>query len=219
MTGDSLTRTLADSIRDERERHGLSVAALAQRSGVSRAMIAKVERGEAQPTAVLLARLAEAFGLSLSELIAAAETESRRLARREDQVVWTDPETGFRRRILSPVPGGPLELSEIELPPHAEVAYPAGSYPVRHQQVYVLAGVLEVTEGSTAQRLLTRGLPHPRASGRPGLPRHRLGGVPLHRGQRPHGLRLSAERARCSRTPRSRRPGAARRHRTPPPPR
>jgi transcriptional regulator with XRE-family HTH domain len=168
MTGDSLTRTLADSIRDERERHGLSVAALAQRSGVSRAMIAKVERGEAQPTAVLLARLAEAFGLSLSELIAAAETESRRLARREDQVVWTDPETGYRRRILSPVPGGPLELSEIELPPHAEVAYPAGSYPVRHQQVYVLAGVLEVTEGSTAQRLrrgdcLTLGPPGDRA--------------------------------------------------------
>jgi transcriptional regulator with XRE-family HTH domain len=153
VTADSLTRTLADSVRAHRERDGLSVAALAQRSGVSRAMIAKIERGEAQPTAVLLARLAAAFGLSLSELIAAAEIEGRRLARRADQVVWVDPETHYRRRSLSPMTGGPLELSEIELPGGAEVVYPAGSYPARHQQVYVLAGVLEVSEGSGVQRL------------------------------------------------------------------
>jgi transcriptional regulator with XRE-family HTH domain len=166
---DSFTRTLAESVRAQRERRSLSVAALAERSGVSRAMIAKIERGDAQPTAVLLARLAEAFGLSLSELIAAAENEEgRRLVRRADQAVWTDPETGYRRRTLSPATGGPLELSEIELPAGAEVAYPAGGYPVHHQQVYVLSGTLEVTEGPATQRLrrgdcLTLGPPEDRA--------------------------------------------------------
>jgi transcriptional regulator with XRE-family HTH domain len=153
MSAESLTATLAGSVRAHRERRGLSVAALAQRSGVSRAMIAKIERGEAQPTAVLLARLAEAFGLSLSELIASAETGGGRLARRADQAVWVDPESGYRRRTLSPATGGPLELSQIELPAGATVAYPAGSYPVHHQQIHVLSGTLEITEGAAAQRL------------------------------------------------------------------
>jgi transcriptional regulator with XRE-family HTH domain len=166
---DSLTQTLAGSVRAQRERRSWSVAALAERSGVSRAMIAKIERGDAQPTAVLLARLAEAFGLSLSELIAAAENEqSRRLVRRADQAVWVDPETGYRRRTLSPVTGGPLELSQIELPAGAEVSYAAGGYPVHRQQIVVLSGTLEVTEGATTQRLrrgdcLTLGPPEDRA--------------------------------------------------------
>jgi transcriptional regulator with XRE-family HTH domain len=61
---------------------------------VSRAMISKVERGEVQPTAALLAKLSAALGLTLSELIARAEGESVRLMRREDQPLWTDPQTG-----------------------------------------------------------------------------------------------------------------------------
>jgi transcriptional regulator with XRE-family HTH domain len=150
---DSLTRELAGSVRAERERRGLSVVGLAERSGVSRAMIGKIERGEAQPTAVLLARLAEAFGLSLSELIAAAEDRGRRLARRAEQTVWVDPETGYRRRSLSPSPGAPVELVEIELPAGAEVVYRAGRYPVRHQQILVLSGTLEVHEGAVSQTL------------------------------------------------------------------
>ena len=40
-----------------RQARDLSASALAERSGVSRAMIGKIERGEAQPTAALLGRL------------------------------------------------------------------------------------------------------------------------------------------------------------------
>ena len=59
---DSLTEHLAAAVRDARASRGLSVNALARTSGVSRAMISKVEQGEAQPTAALLARLSAALG-------------------------------------------------------------------------------------------------------------------------------------------------------------
>src|SRR5919202_1401460 len=96
--------------------------------GVSRAMIAKIERAEAQPTAALLGRLSGALGITLSELIARAEHSDRRLARAADQPAWIDPDTGYTRRALSPASGGPLELVEVELPAGAQVSYPPDAY-------------------------------------------------------------------------------------------
>jgi transcriptional regulator with XRE-family HTH domain len=142
-----LTASIAETVRAAREALGLSANALAERSGVSRAMIAKVERAEAQPTAALLGRLSAALGLTLSELVARAEQSDRRLARAADQPTWTDPETGYRRRALSPVSGGPLELVEVELPVGAEIAYPADAYAFIHQQIWVLDGELTFREG------------------------------------------------------------------------
>jgi transcriptional regulator with XRE-family HTH domain len=150
---DQLSASLADVVRDARAARGLSASALAEASGVSRAMIAKIERAEVQPTAALLGRLSAALGLTLSELVARAEDSGRRLVRHADQPVWTDPETGYRRRALSPVSGGPLELVEVELPPGAEVSYPADSCVFVHQQIYVLEGRLRFVEGETTHEL------------------------------------------------------------------
>jgi transcriptional regulator with XRE-family HTH domain len=149
MTDDAL----AAAVLAAREAQGLSTSALAERSGVSRAMIAKIERAEAQPTAALLGRLSGALGLTLSELIARAEHSDRRVARAADQPVWTDPDSGYTRRALSPVSGGPLELVEIVLPPDARVAYPADTYAFIHQQLWVLDGVLRFREGDVEHEL------------------------------------------------------------------
>ena len=43
---DQLSASLADVVRDARTARGLSASALAEASGVSRAMIAKIERAE-----------------------------------------------------------------------------------------------------------------------------------------------------------------------------
>ena len=119
-----VTGPLAARLKTEREARGWSVAELAERSGVSRAMISKVERAEASPTAALLGKLSGAFGLTLSALLARAEQASGRLARRAQQPQWTDPETHYRRRTVSPSTGGPLEIVEVELPPGASVEVP-----------------------------------------------------------------------------------------------
>jgi transcriptional regulator with XRE-family HTH domain len=150
---DQLTARLAATVRNTRASRGLSVMALAELSGVSRAMITKIERAEAQPTAALLGRLSAALGLTLSELISRAEGDDRRLARAGEQPVWVDPETGYRRQDLSPATGGPLDLVRVELPPAARVEYPAGAFAFLHQQIWVIDGRLRFEEGGDVHEL------------------------------------------------------------------
>ncbi|WP_409466511.1 helix-turn-helix domain-containing protein [Amycolatopsis sp. GA6-003] len=150
---DPLSASLAAAVREARQDRGLSAGVLAERSGVSRAMIGKIERGEAQPTAVLLSRLATALGLTLSELIARAEGDDRRLVRREDQPTWQDPVTGYLRRAVSPPGHGAAELVEIDLPPGAKAGFPASSYAFADHQIWVLSGRLRFHEGEVVHEL------------------------------------------------------------------
>ncbi len=163
--GDQLSASLAAALRTARSSQDLSVSALAERSGVSRAMISKVERGEAQPTAALLGRLSGALGLTLSELVARAEDGDRHLVRAADQPTWTDPESGYRRRAVSPA-GGAIELVEVELPPRTELSFPPDSYAFIHQQIWMLEGHLRFREGAVDHELdpgdcLALGAPQP----------------------------------------------------------
>ena len=145
MSDDQLSASIAATLHAARLARDLTASALAERSGVSRAMIGKIERGEAQPTAALLGRL--------SELVARAEGDDRRLVRAEDQPIWIDPGTGYRRRAVSPASGAPLELVEVELPAGAEVELPASSYTFIPQQIWVLDGHLRFREGDTVHEL------------------------------------------------------------------
>jgi transcriptional regulator with XRE-family HTH domain len=152
------TDGLARRLRLEREVRGWSLGELAARSGVSKAMISKVERAEASPTAVLLGRLSGAFGLTLSTLLARAEGETGQLARAAAQPVWIDPATGYRRRQVSPqvsplMAENPLDLTEVELPAGAEVAYPAASYAFLRQMIWMLDGTLTFQEGDATHVL------------------------------------------------------------------
>ena len=148
---DGLESRIAARLLAERTSRGWSLEQLAERSGVSRAMISKVERGESSPTAAVLGRLSAAFGVTLSQLLARAEQESARLLNREgEQERWRDPDTGFERRALTP-PGStaPLELVWGELPPKARVGYPASAFTfIEDQQIVVIAGRLSFKQGA-----------------------------------------------------------------------
>ena len=148
---DLLGASLAETVRIARSERGLSVAALAERSGVSRAMIAKIEHGDAQPTAVLLGRLSAALGLTLSQLVARAEGDAERLRPRDAQPTWADPDTGYVRRAVTAA-GEPIEIVEVSMPGGASVSYDAAAY-FRHHVLWVLSGRLEVTEGTLRHRL------------------------------------------------------------------
>lgn len=134
-------------IRTERESRGWSLTELSQRASVSRAMIHKVERGESSPTANLLGKLSGALGLSMSSLIARAENQQGRLLRRQDQPTWTDPETGYLRRHVSPQSELPVDLLQITLPPGQQVPMPASAYAFQRQLIWVLQGELVFVEG------------------------------------------------------------------------
>jgi transcriptional regulator with XRE-family HTH domain len=148
------TQSLAARIALEREARGWSLAELADRSGVSKAMISKIERAEASPTATLLGRLSGAFGLTLSTLLARAEDGGSRLVRAAEQPQWQDPASGYVRRQVSPPRSDlPVELIRVELPVAASVTFPASSYTFIRQLMWVLKGKLTFIEGETVHEM------------------------------------------------------------------
>lgn len=146
---------IGERIRRERLARNWSLADLAGKSNVSKAMISKIERGETSPTAALLGRISGAFELTLSVLLARAEERAGRLQRAGNQPTWRDPETGYVRTQVSPVSGVPLELVRVELPPGASVTYPAASYVFIQQAIWMLSGHLIFLEGDTIHNMET----------------------------------------------------------------
>ncbi len=139
-----------------RASNGLTLDELATRSGVSRAMISRIERAEASPTAALLARLSEALGLSLSAFFAEdGEAEASPVSRKASQKLWRDPHTGYLRRSVSP-PGVPsrIDIVEVDFPPHARVSFPPREESrVMTQHVWLFEGELEMIIGETVHTL------------------------------------------------------------------
>jgi len=146
-TVNGFSERLSARLKTERERRGWSLSELAQRSGVSKAMISRIERSEASPTAALLGRLSGAFGLTLSMLLGRLDGTGERLRRSAEQPVWTDPGSGYVRRQLSPAEATPLELTQVRMPPGAQVAMPASSYAFIRQMIWVQEGTLNLIEG------------------------------------------------------------------------
>jgi transcriptional regulator with XRE-family HTH domain len=96
---------LGSRVKELRKGRGLTLEALARRSGVSRAMLSKIERGEKNPTLVVAAKIAEGFGLTLSQLVGTEERREVVVVPKEGRMVMRDPETGFERQLLSPTFG------------------------------------------------------------------------------------------------------------------
>jgi transcriptional regulator with XRE-family HTH domain len=153
----NVNQRIASRVRGLRAAQGLSLEGLADRSGVSRSMISLIERGETSATAVVLDRLATGLGVTLASLFDPPDDlpQSGPVTRRQDQPEWRDPASGYVRRNVSP-PGvpQPMRIVEVHFPPRARVAFentPRGA-PV-HQQIWVLAGEMEVTVGDERYRL------------------------------------------------------------------
>jgi transcriptional regulator with XRE-family HTH domain len=149
-----LDRRLGARIKGLRQSRGLTLDQLAACSGVSRAMISRVERGESSPTAALLDRLCAGLGIMLSALFR-DEAQAGPLAKRADQPVWTDPDSGYVRRSVSPAgTGSRLEIVEVEMPAGARVLLdaPRGGFRL-DQQLWLLEGELSLNVGGREHRL------------------------------------------------------------------
>lgn len=150
----ALDLRLAARLATLRAERGWSLDELATRSAISRATLSRLERGETSPTAALLGRLCTAYGRAMSRLIAEAEAEPAALLRAADQPVWTDPDTGFRRRGVSPPAAGfDGELVQGDLPAGATIAYDAPSEHGMEQHLWVLDGTLHLTIDATTHVL------------------------------------------------------------------
>ncbi len=128
-------------LRDVRAASGLSLSKAADLTGVSKAMLGQIERGESSPTIATLWKIAKGFQLPLSALIGAATLR--------------DPsDAGFFQTVTFPgsievkivFPFDPMlgaETFHVALKPsqcHESPAHAAGVT----EEVFVLAGKLEV---------------------------------------------------------------------------
>ncbi|MET9058096.1 helix-turn-helix domain-containing protein [Streptomyces antibioticus] len=151
---DAVDARLAARLAILRAEHGWSLGEVAERSGISRSTLSRAERAEISPTAALLNRLCQVYGLTMSRLLSEVEGEPAPLLRATDQSVWLDRTSGFERRSVSPPhPALRGELVEARLAPGADLAYDRPPVPGLEQHIWVLEGALEVTERDAAHRL------------------------------------------------------------------
>ncbi len=150
----SIDRRIAQRLKGLRGERGWSLDVLARHSGVSRATLSRLEKAEVSPTASVLGKLCAAYGLAVSRLMHMVEDDHAPLVRREAQPLWTDPETGFRRRSVSP-PAQTLvgEVLECELEPGTRIGY---ERPPRHgleHHLLLMEGQLELAVGGQTHDL------------------------------------------------------------------
>ncbi len=152
-----LNTRIGQRVRALRDEAGLSLDALAERSGVSRSNISLIERGRSSPTAVVLDKLSAALGVTVASLFEAGPApgaEPSPLARVAEQPVWADPATGYVRRNVSPPARSPIQLVDVVFPPGARIAYETGPRDREvHQQVWMIDGTMVLDVGGTRWRL------------------------------------------------------------------
>lgn len=145
-----IERRIAQRLARLRAESGWSLDALAERTGISRATLSRLERSELSPTAGMLGKLCTVYGWTLSRLMVEAETQPPNLVPVAEQPEWKDPESGYRRRAVSPpAPGLRGELVEVHMPAGASVSFDASPVAGLEHHLWMLEGSLTLeVEGS-----------------------------------------------------------------------
>ncbi|MFC7292519.1 helix-turn-helix domain-containing protein [Hirschia litorea] len=115
---------LALRLKSLRQENQYSLDQLAERSGISRGTLSRLEKGDVSPTTNVLGKLCSAYGLSMSRLMAMVETQFDPLVKAKDQQIWDDTKTGYTRKSVSP-PNGHLsgEVVEGKLAPNTHICF------------------------------------------------------------------------------------------------
>lgn len=134
---------IAQRLARLRADRGWSLDALAERTGIGRATLSRLERSELSPTAAMLGKLCAVYGWTLSRLMAEAETRPPNLVPAREQTEWTDPASGYRRRVVSPpTPGLRGEMVEVRMPAGASVTFDTSPVAGLEHHLWMLDGSL-----------------------------------------------------------------------------
>ena len=154
LPSEAVDRRIAQRLGQLRGDHEWSLDDLAERTGISRATLSRIERSELSPTAAMLGKLCTTYGWTLSRLMADAECPAPSLVPAKEQAIWTDPESGYRRRAVSP-PAPELrgEVVEVRIPAGATVSFEASPVAGLEHHLWMLDGALTLDVESTTHRL------------------------------------------------------------------
>ena len=118
-SADPVSRRVCDRVRRIRKRKGWTLDQLASVSGVSRSMLSQIERGAANPTLAVAHRIAQAFSMTLGDLVdVAADAPRIDVIRADDTSQVFRDDDQCRIRTLSPLPlEKDVEFYELWLKP------------------------------------------------------------------------------------------------------
>ena len=110
------------AVKARRARLGLTLEVLARGSGVSRAMLSDVERGQRSPTLKILSQIAMGLGCRVTDLLSEAPGHELHVELADQHPLVLDEGSGVARRSLpSPLLRAGLELVRYELPVGAAI--------------------------------------------------------------------------------------------------
>jgi transcriptional regulator with XRE-family HTH domain len=153
---DDIAKRVAMAVRGRREQLGLTLRALAARSGVSTSMISDIERGTKSPTIATLSALAEALAVPVSALVDSVTSAARRLhvVRASERLVLVDPVSGARRDSFGPaLAGSKVEFLRYVVPAHAIAGPFAAHASGTIEHIHLAAGQIRVVLGTEAVTL------------------------------------------------------------------
>jgi transcriptional regulator with XRE-family HTH domain len=152
MVEDAVAR-LAARLRALRKERDLTLEELAERSDVSRSALSKIERGEINPSLMVVNKIADAFDVSVAQLIG---VEGRRTAvrvPRDRRVSFVDPETGFEKQLFPAFEDAPVEFMRHVIPPgETSGDIPGHGNPIE-KYILMERGRLRVVVGDAAYEL------------------------------------------------------------------
>lgn len=147
--------SIGENLRQLRSERNLSLDALAQLSGVSRAMLGQIELNRSVPTITVLWRIARALDIPFSSLMREPTEKGPSVMRRSTARFLTSADGTFKSRALFPADRQRyVEFYEVRLAPGAtEEAspHPSGTF----ENIVVAKGTIEVTAGSGPTALAT----------------------------------------------------------------
>lgn len=115
------TNLLAQAVRAHRESRGFSLGALAEKAGISKTSLSKIEAGQGNPSLDVLCRIASALNVPVGTLFGEESRPQLQVVRRDEGQVITSESGLAIRPILIEGRNHRTEIFEMLLP--TQVAY------------------------------------------------------------------------------------------------
>lgn len=149
-SNDPSCQMLCERVLSLRQQHSYTLDQLATASGVSRSMLSQIERGNANPTLAVTRRIAQAFGLSIGELVDDPSAASPiDIVHGDDQANLFRADDECQIRTLSPLHmEKSVEFYEILLYPGAQLAS-AAHFDGTRELFTVAGGTARIVSGDT----------------------------------------------------------------------
>src|SRR5580693_10216514 len=140
-----LTTAVARTLQALRADRGWSLDQLAARSGVSKGVLVALEQGRSNPNPATLARISDAFGVPVTQLVDVGGEPAVRIGSPDaSRVLWRGPSGGTGRVVGATDPPWAVELWRWEVMPGEEFGGDAHA-PATREMVWVETGRLILT--------------------------------------------------------------------------